>query len=68
MYDRSDMYQTAGHHAPERPLGSVTDWGYVARRVAYLAAWTSLVVGSWGLFIGLGYSLFLAARLVLSKI
>ena len=62
------MYQTIEHGAPERRLDSVIDWGYVGRRVAYLAAWTSLVVGSWGLFIGLGYSLFLGARLALSWI
>ena len=60
------MHQTVGHHAPDRQLGSVTDWGYVGRRVAYLAAWVALFVGSWGLFLGLGYSLFLGARLVLS--
>ncbi len=62
------MYQTVEHRAPEHRLDSVIDWGYVGRRVAYLAAWAFLVVGSWGLFIGLGYSLLLAARLALSWI
>ena len=62
------MYQVVGHHAPEPQLGSVIGWGYVARRVAYVAAWVFLIAGLWDLFIGLGYSLFLGARLVLSWI
>ena len=62
------MYQTVGHPAPERRLGSVIVWGYialVARRVALLTAWASLVVVSWGLFIGL-YPAFLGLRLIFS--
>ncbi len=49
-------------------MGSVIAWRYIAfiaRRVATLAAWASLVIGSWGLFIGL-YPAFLGLRLILS--
>lgn len=62
------MYQTVGHRSPERRLDSLIDWGYIAfiaRRVAFVATWASLLFGAWGLFIGLGYSLFLSVRLVL---
>ncbi len=62
------MYQTVAHRAPKRRLDSVIEWDYiafVARRVAFVAAWASLVFGAWGLFLGLGYSLFLGVRLIL---
>ncbi len=62
------MYQTVGHPAPERRLGSVIAWGYIAfiaRRGATLAAWAALVIGSWGQSTGL-YPAFLGLRLILS--
>ncbi len=62
------MYQTVRHTAPERRLGSVIAWGYIAfiaRRVATLATWASLVIGSWGLSTGL-YPAFLGLRLIVS--